>query len=205
MGLAQPKTRANFSPEEYLEMERAAEERHEFLDGEIYAMAGESVNHSTISLNISGEFYNQLKGRNCRAFSPNMKIRSGHYFKQKKNAKGLFSYADLTIVCGEPEFFDENKDVLLNPKVIFEVLSPSTEAFDRGEKFSRYRAWNETLTDYVLIWQNAPLVEHFARQENNRWLLTIVEGLKSVLHLESIDCSLHLSDVYDRVDFEENE
>lgn len=204
MGLAKLNTQL-YSTEEYLEFERKSAERHEFVDGEILAMAGESKNHSTIGINLSGEIYNKLKGKNCQAFSPNMKVRSRHYFKQKKNAKELFSYPDLVVVCGEPEFLDETGDVLLNAKVIFEVMSPSTEAFDRGEKFSRYRAWNETLTDYVLIWQDIPVVEHFQRQDNNQWLLTIVEGLENTLELTSIECSIKLSDLYDRINFEQDD
>lgn len=205
MGLAKLKIEEKFSAEDYLEFERNSAERHEFLDGEVLAMAGESIEHSTVNSNLTAEVVYKLKGKNCRALSPNMKVQSGHFFKQKKNAKGLFSYPDLTVVCGEPAFLDENSDVLTNPKVIFEVLSPSTEAFDRGEKFSRYRAWNETLTDYVLIWQDIPVIEHFHRQTDNRWLLTIVEGVENILEIESIEVSINLSDIYDRIDFEENE
>jgi Uma2 family endonuclease len=202
MGLAKQKIEPIYSTEEYLEFERNADERHEFLDGEIFAMAGESTRHSTVCINLSGELYNKLKGKSCRAFSPNMKVQSGHFFKQKKTSKGLFSYPDLTVVCGEPQFLDDNSDVLMNPKVIFEVLSPATEAFDRGEKFSRYRAWNETLTDYILIWQDIPVVEHFQRQDNHHWLLTIVEGVESTLEIASIECSIKLADLYDRLEFE---
>lgn len=205
MGLAKPKIELIYSAEEYLEFERTSAERHEFLDGEIFAMAGESPKHSTINTNLIGEVVYQLKGKNCQAFSPNMKVQSGHFIKQKKTSKGLFSYPDLTVVCGEPQFLDETSDVLINPKVIFEVLSPATEAFDRGEKFSRYRAWNETLTDYVLIWQDIPVVEHFQRQDNNHWLLTIVEGLENSLEITSIDCTIKLIDLYDRINFEEDE
>ena len=202
MGLAKEIIEPIYSAEEYLLLERESNERHEFLDGEILAMAGESNKHSTVNANLTAEIVYKLKGKNCQAFSPNMKVQSGHYFKQKKNAKGLFSYPDLTVVCGEPEFLDGNSDVLTNPKVIFEVLSPATEAFDRGEKFSRYRAWNETLTDYVLIWQEIPVVEHFHRQDNNHWLLTIVEGLEKTLEIASIECQIKLADLYDRIQFD---
>ena len=205
MGLAKLKEDSNFSSEEYLEYERQADERHEFIDGEVYAMAGETENHSIVNANLLAEVVFQLKGKDCYGFSPNMKVQSGHYIKQKKTSKGLFSYPDFVVACGKSEFFDETKDVLLNPKVIFEVISPSTEGFDRGEKFSRYRAWNPTLTDYVLIWQVAPIVEHFQRQPDNRWLLTIVEQLEGVLTIESIECSLKLSDIYNRVEFEDTE
>jgi Uma2 family endonuclease len=151
MGLAKLQSEGKHSFEEYLEIERQAEERNEFIDGEIYAMAGESIEHSIVNANLFAEVVFRLKGKNCRAFSPNMKVQSGHYFNQKKTSKGLSSYPDLVVVCGEPEFIDDKKDVLTNPKVIFEVISPSTEAFERGEKFSRYRAWNPTLTDYILV------------------------------------------------------
>lgn len=185
---------------EYLEFERQAEDRHEFVDGEIRAMAGESPWHSIINLNLIVEVGNQLKGKQCQAFSPNMKIRSGEQV-DPHSPKGLFSYADLTVVCGKPQFHDQFGDVLLNPKVIFEVLSPSTESFDRGDKFERYRNHNESLTDYVLVSQKKPLIEHFQRQPNGQWLMTEVRGMKGELHLASIDCRLKLAEVYDRVEF----
>ncbi len=185
---------------EYLEFERKAEDRHEFVDGEIRAMAGESPWHSIINFNLIVEVGNQLKGKPCVAFSPNMKTRSGEQI-QLNSLKGLFSYADLTVVCGKPQFHDQFGDVLLNPKVIFEVLSPSTESFDRGEKFERYRAFNESLTDYVLVSQKKPLIEHFQRQPNRQWLMTEVRGMEGELHIASIDCRLKLAEVYDRVEF----
>ncbi len=205
MGLANRKIELVYSAEEYLEFERSSPEKHEFIDGNVIVMAGESKNHSTINANLTAEIVYKLKGKNCQAFSPNMKVQSGHYIKQKKTSKGLFSYPDLTVVCGEAEFLDDNSDVLINPKVIFEVLSPATESFDRGEKFSRYRAWNETLTDYVLIWQDIPVVEHFHRQDNHHWLLTIVEGLENTFEIASIDCAIKLIDLYDRIEFNEDE
>ena len=119
------------SAEQYLEIERFSETSHEFLDGVVYAMAGESPDHSTICYNLSGITHAQLSGKPCRGFSPNMKVRAG--------IGGLYAYPDLMIVCGEAQFHDEQGDVLLNPTVIFEVLSPSTEKYDRGEKFRRYR------------------------------------------------------------------
>lgn len=186
---------------EYLEIERQAEERHEFIDGEIRAMAGESPEHSSVNIDLIAEVRFQIKGTSCRAYSPNMKIRSGEQIAPGSQ-KGLFSYADLSIVCGEPLFHDQVGDVLVNPKVIFEVLSPSTESFDRGEKFHRYRNHNESLTDYVLIWQTQPLIEHFERQPNDQWLMTEVKGLESNLYIASIDCRLKLAEIYDRVNFQ---
>jgi Uma2 family endonuclease len=200
MGLAQPAS-YYYTIDEYLDLERAAAERHEYLDGEIYAMAGESLAHSDICVNLAVELGAQLKGRDCRVTSPNMKVRSGPYIKQQKTTKGLYSYPDLAVVCGEPQFQDEHRDTLLNPTVIIEVLSPSTEAFDRREKLMRYRAQLPTLRDYLLVAQNEPAIEHFHFNEAGYWQHTVVIGLGASLYLESIDCALNLSEVYDRVEF----
>lgn len=188
-----PQTVILYTPDEYLELERQATERHEYLDGHIYEMAGESLAHSQICVNLAREVSTQLKGKRCQALSPNMKVRTGE--------KKLFSYPDLTIVCGQTIFHDVQRDVLLNPTVVFEVLSRSTEGFDRGEKFLRYRNNIETLTDYVLISQHIPLVEHYTRREDNRWLMTSLSGLDSALALPEIGCVLRLSEIYDRVEF----
>jgi Uma2 family endonuclease len=105
------------------------------------------------------------------------------------------------IVCGEPLFHDAHRDILLNPKVIFEVLSPSTEAFDRGGKFLRYQTWNPTLTDYVLVSQEAALIEHFIRRDEGSWLYYVHQGLAREVRIASVDCTLPLTDVYDRIVF----
>ena len=131
------------SAEHYLLLERATEERHEFIDGVVYAMAGESPDHSTICFNLATIIGAQIRDQPCRGFSPNMKVRT--------SSGDLFAYPDLMIVCGEEKFHDKRGDVLLNPTVIFEVLSPSTEKYDRGEKFLRYRTQIESLEDYVLV------------------------------------------------------
>ncbi len=189
---------------EYLDFERRAEERHCFIDGEIFAMAGESPQHSSVNADLIVEVGSQLRGTPCRVFSPNMKIRSGERLSVK-SLKGMFSYADLTVVCGEPQFHDEVGDVLVNPKVIFEVLSYSTESFDRGEKFRRFRTHNESLTDYVLISQIQPLIEHFQRRPDGQWPVTEVRGLEGELHIASINCRLKLSEVYSHVSFQSPE
>ncbi|MGZ8219096.1 Uma2 family endonuclease [Methylomagnum sp.] len=188
-----------YSEDDYLALERQSEERHQYVDGHIYAMAGETPNHSAICCNLVAILVPQLRGKTCRTFSPNMKIRSGPI--QKNTRKGMYSYADATVVCGEPRFHDEHRDVLLNPKVIFEVLSPSTEAFDRGDKFHRYAAHLESLEDYVLIASNKPVIEHYRRQAGGQWLYTTVEGLEGNLWLESIACRLALAEVYEQVEF----
>ncbi len=185
-----------YTVEEYLELERKAGHKSEYLDGQIYAVAGASPSHSVITVNLSGEVYAQLRGSKCQAYSNDTKVRTSQ--------TGLYSYPDLSIFCGEPKFHDEQKDVLINPKVIFEVLSPSTEAFDRGRKFFRYQNI-ESFTDYVLVAQDEARVEHLIRQVDGAWLLYMVRGLGKTLHIASIDCSISLAGVYDRVTFPEPE
>lgn len=182
-----------FSDERYLEFERDAAERHEFLDGSVYAMAGESPRHSSVCFNLYAIVGLQLRGKNCRGFSPNMKVAT--------NEKGLFSYPDLAIVCGEPQFHDKKKDVLINPRVVFEVLSPSTEQYDRGEKFLRYVNGIESLTDYILISQDKPLIEHFQKQSNGKWDKTEFEGLETTFEIGSIECEISLAELYELVEF----
>jgi Uma2 family endonuclease len=195
METARPKTHPIFSVQDYLEYERNAREKHEFLDGNVYAMAGESPRHSTICFNLAGITHNQLRGKRCRGFSPNMKIRTGE--------KGLFSYPDLAVICGQPTFHDNTSDVLTNPTVIFEVLSPSTESYDRGEKFLRYTNNIETLQDYVLISQDEPFIEHFSKKQNGGWEKREIAGLDAVLKLDSIECEISLTELYDLVEFPE--
>ncbi|MGI8495518.1 MAG: Uma2 family endonuclease [Pyrinomonadaceae bacterium] len=182
-----------FSVKEYLDFERTAESRHEFSDGTVYAMAGESPNHSTICFNLYTIVGNQLRGTRCRGFSPNMKIATGN--------KGLFSYPDLAVVCGAPIFHDDAKDVIINPQVIFEVLSPSTASYDRGEKFLRYTNTIDSLTDYVLISQDAPVIEHFQLQPDGNWHKTQYAGLDTVFYLKSVECSIPLAELYYLIDF----
>jgi len=193
MGLAKLKTETLSTPEDYLTFEREADARHEFLDGEIYQMAGESLPHSRICINLSGEVRQQLKGKRCEALSPNMKVRTSN--------ASLFSYPDLTIVCGEPLFHDVKKDALTNPQVIFEVLSPSTADYDRTTKFQRYRMGNETLTDYILVSQDKPFVEHFIKQADGKWLYQSYGAIDDFLKIETINCELSLREIYDRVEF----
>ncbi|MGD9563549.1 MAG: Uma2 family endonuclease [Pyrinomonadaceae bacterium] len=191
---AEPDTEKRITPDEYLALERESDIRHEFLDGKVFAMAGESLSHSRVCFNLAIEVGNRLKGRSCEGLSPNMKVRT--------STASLFSYPDLTIVCGEPLFHDTKKDVLINPKVIFEVLSPSTEKYDRTTKFIRYRMGNESLTDYILVSQEKPFIEHFIKQPGGDWLYRSFNDMTDSIEVESIDCSLSLAEVYDRVEFE---
>ena len=185
---------------EYLDFERRSTERHQFVDGEVFAMAGESLEHSIISANIIISLGLQLRGKPCRVLSPNMKIRSG--LVDVRSTKGLFSYADASVVCGEPRFHDTHKDVLLNPKLIVEVLSPSTEAFDRGDKFLRYRTFLDSFTDYLLVSTVEPRLEHFSKETANQWLYTCISGLDGSLTLLDLGCKLELTEVFEGVNFE---
>lgn len=180
------------APEDYLELERNAEFKSEYLEGQIFAMSGGSPEHSAITVNITRELSLQLKGRPCQAFSNDLKVRTSY--------TGLYAYPDLTVVCSEPIYHDEKRDIITNPVVIIEVLSPSTEAFDRGRKFAHYQNIL-SLLDYILIAQDQPWIDHYARQPNNRWLLTPVVGLESSLWIPSIECDLRLAEVYDRIVF----
>jgi len=199
--MATPQSRIYFTEEEYLAIERASEERHEYIDGRIFAMAGESDEHGEISSNIFGHLFAQLSGKPCRARHENTKVRSGPEPKPSQNPEGFYSYPDVLVVCGERKFHDKYRDVLLNPNVIVEVLSKSTEAFDRGEQFIRYRTWLPSLTDYLLVSYKKPVVEHYRRQSNGEWALATMEGLDVVLNIDSIGCSLKLSEIYDGVKF----
>ena len=188
-----PQSKFHFTPEEYLTFERAAEVKHEYIDGFIYAMAGASPTHNQICFNVTGELYAQLKGSECRGFTSDQKIRT--------DLHDLFSHPDITIVCGAPVFHDKHKDVLLNPKVIIEVLSPSTEARDRTEKFSRYRSI-KSLTDYLLIAQDGASVEHYTRLKGQQgWGYEQARELAEEIEIASINCTLKLADIYDRIEF----
>jgi len=203
--MAVPKKRTSqYTVEKYLELDRASEERYEFVDGQVFLMAGESGRHGDISVNLIREISLLLKDKDCRVRSKDTKIKSGGFAEKKGNStKGMFSYPDLVIICGEPEYHDNFKDIVLNPKVVIEVLSDSTEVFDRNNKFTRYRMFNPTLTDYVLVSQDKPMVEHFVRQEDDNWKLYIYIGLDEIFEIQSVECRVKLSDVYDRVEFSE--
>jgi Uma2 family endonuclease len=189
--------------EEYLALEREAEERHEYLDGVLYAMAGESPEHADISTNIIIALGPQLRDRGCRIRTKDTKVFSGSPLQAqlRKSRKGLFSYPDIVVVCDEPRYLEHHPEVLMNPQVLIEVLSESTEGFDRGEKFLRYRRALPSLTDYILVWQELPLLEHFTRQPEDAWLLRVVEGLDATLHIASLDCAIPLSEIYRLIDF----
>ncbi len=199
MGLAKLKSKPYYTVEQYLNWEREGDERSEFVDGEIYAMAGESGAHADISMNLAGSLQRQLKGSECRARTKDSKVRSGAL--KEHLGRGMVSYPDMVVICGDVEYHDDQNDVILNPKVVIEVLSDSTQDFDRGIKFMRYRNFNPTLTDYVLISQTEPHVEHYLRRENGEWLLREYDGLDRSFKIESINCEISLTELYDRIDF----
>lgn len=180
-----------YTPEEYLELERKAEFKNQYYRGEIYAMSGASRPHNLIGVNLSSEIHARLKGRHCEVYANDMRVRTG--------PKGLFSYPDIVAVCGEPEFLDGHFDTLLNPTLLVEILSPSTEAFDRGGKFEQYRRI-DSLREYVLVSQHRALVERFARQ-GDEWVLSEIEGMDGILRLDSIGCEVPLGQTYRGVNF----
>ena len=180
------------SPEDYLALERRAEFKSEYFDGEIFAMAGASEPHNLITINTIRELSIQLKKRPCKAYANDMRV--------KVSPTGLFTYPDVIVVCGQAQFDDIQRDTLLNPTLIVEVLSDSTEAYDRGRKFEHYRKL-ESLMEYVLIAQHRPHVESYRRQPDQRWVLTESDGLESSLRLDAIDCELALAEIYDKVEF----
>ncbi len=181
---------------EYLEAERASEEKHEFLDGEIYLMTGASLKHNLIVGNAITRFNILLRDRSCIVIPSDLRL--------KITATGLYTYPDISVVCDPIQLEDDHGDTLLNPILIIEVLSPSTERYDRGRKFQHYRAL-ASLREYVLISQDSARVERYLRQPNDEWLLADAVGLEASLELTSIQCTLLLSDVYEKVSFESDE
>lgn len=205
MALPKLQPDARVSVAEYLALERAAEERHIYLDGKIIAMAGESPEHGDVSANLLATVVSQLKGGPCRARTKDTKVRSGPTLTAGETTRCLFSYPDIVVICNEPEYLDKHRDVVLNPTAIMEVLSNTTEAFDRGEKFTRFQTWNESLTDYILIAQDKPQIEHFTRQADGAWTYRLTTGMDASVAIPSIKCMLKLAEVYDRVAFSQQQ
>ena len=175
---------------EYLDFEQTSEVKHEFLNGEIFAIVGASEPHNLIAWNISGELRSRLKQRPCRAYSSDMRV--------KVDRTGLYTYPDVTALCGDPLFEEGGRHTLLNPQLIVEVLSESTEAYDRGKKFAHYRHI-ESLGQYLLVSQDARLVESFTRHDDGQWMLAAFDRADDVISLTSLNCELPLSEIYDKV------
>ena len=183
--------RTYLTPEEYISFERKATTKHEYLKGQIIAMSGASFAHNFITLDTATQLNIQLMGGDCQVAASDMRVKV-----TKTNA---YFYPDIVVFCGEPISEDNNFDTLLNPTVIIEVLSPSTETYDRGEKFEDYKQI-ESLKEYVLVSQDKVLVEHYRRQEVE-WLKREYQELKDVVMLRSIECELRLQDIYSRTEF----
>ncbi|HZZ77947.1 MAG TPA: Uma2 family endonuclease [Gemmataceae bacterium] len=180
------------TPQEYLVRERAAAFRSEFYQGEMFAMAGASWEHTLIKDNVAFECNDQLRDGPCCVLTSDLRV--------KVDATGLYTYPDVIIVCDNPEFEDDILDTLINPRVLMEVLSDSTEKYDRGKKSGHYRRI-PSLQEYVLIAQNEPLVERYVRQSDNSWLLTEYRGLDQIFAFGSIAVKIPLVDIYRGVEF----
>jgi len=180
-----------YTPEEYLALERKAKDKSEYFAGEIFAMSGASRQHNLIVANVVATLHGQFRNRPHEVYASDMRV--------KVSPTGLYTYPDVVALCGEPQFDDEQKDTLLNPTVIIEVLSSSTEAYDRGDKFGHYRKL-ASLTEYVLISQEKLHIEHYVRQPDNQWLLSEASGPQDTVRLPSINGVLVLAEVYDKVE-----
>ena len=177
------------SPEEYLAIERQAETKSSYIDGEIIPMPGASRVHNLIMLSLGGELRARMKGRACEVFASDMRVLVSD--------SGMYTYPDIVVVRGQPQLLDNHFDTLLNPTVIIEVLSSSTESFDRGRKLQNYQRL-DSLCEYILVSQNEPLVERMVRNGDS-WSLTEFRGLNAIVRFESLDCEAASSEIYDRV------
>jgi Uma2 family endonuclease len=185
----QPK--AFLTPEEYLEIERRAEFKSEYFNGEMFAMAGAKEAHNLVVAHLSRDLGVQLRSRPCRVYLNDMRVRVP--------STGLYTYPDVIALCGEPHFPDEQRDTLLNPALIVEVLSPSTEAYDRGRRFEHYKSL-ESLREYLLVAADRIHADLYTRQADGRWMLTSADKLEDSLTLESVDARLLLADLYEKVE-----
>jgi Uma2 family endonuclease len=179
------------TPEQYLEIERKAEFKSEYYNGEMFAMAGAAPPHNLISSNVTREISQQLRPRPCLVYSNDQRLLVA--------PTGLYAYPDLAVVCGEPRYLDGDLDTLLNPILIVEVLSPTTEAYDRGRKFGHYRTI-ESLSAYLMVASELIGAELFTKQPDNLWKLTTeASRLEDTIEIESIGCRLKLADIYEKV------
>lgn len=177
---------------EYLAFERANEGKHDYVDGEVFAMTGASQTHNLICSYTIAALINKLGDKPCQVYPSDMRL---------KVSATRYSYPDISVVSGEPEFLDDTFDTLLNPILLIEVLSPSTENYDRTDKFRQYRKL-DSLQEYLLIAQNLAHIESYARQPDNTWSLTDVDGLDAQVTLVSLGIALLLADIYKKVTFE---
>jgi Uma2 family endonuclease len=179
------------TPEQYLAIEREAEYKSEYFQGEMLAMAVSDWVHNQLVVNLVAGFHNQFRSRPCDVYPSQMRVLV--------RATGLYTYPDVVVVCGERQFVDERRDILLNPSLLVEVLSPSTEAYDRGRKFEHYQSI-ESLGEYLLVASDRAHVDQYTRRPDGRWLLTSADRLEDSLDLQSIGCRLALADLYGNID-----
>jgi len=183
--------------DEYLEFERESDIRHEFINGEVYAMAGASPSHNRIVRNLTVSLFNDLDAQDCESFGEGQKVAL-------ENVKDRgYLYPDTSVVCDDPEFTEDNPPALKNPILVIEILSPSSQKFDSDEKFAMYRKI-DTFREYVLVWQDKAKIARYYLNDENIWEFADATGLDSSIHLKSIDCILALADVYQRVIFDES-
>jgi len=181
------------TPEDYLKIERAAEYKSEYYGGEMFAMSGSRRAHCLIVGCIIGRFYAQLRHRPCEVYPSDMRVLV--------SATGLYTYPDVVVACEKPQFADGIMDTLVNPTLLVEVLSPSTEAYDRGRKFEQYRKI-VSLRQYLLVSSDRVSVELSTRQASGQWLLSAAGEPDEEVDLDSIDCRLRVGDIYEKVEFE---
>ncbi|MBF0259246.1 MAG: Uma2 family endonuclease [Desulfamplus sp.] len=190
---AQALKKSTMTPEEYLDFEKTSEERNEYFNGEIFAMVGASLNHNQISMNLGRELGVQLKDSPCRPFSNDLRVKIQQIDK--------YTYPDVVIVCGNIELEKSGgMETLLNPVVIIEILSDSTELYDRGTKFHHYRLI-PSLQEYILVSQHSCLVEKYVKSDEEQWIYTSYEQMDKIMAIESVKCELILSDIYYRVEW----
>jgi Uma2 family endonuclease len=173
--------------EQYLEIERAAESKSEFFEGEMFAMAGAAAPHNRLVWNLIGELVPQLRSGPCRGYPSDMRVRV--------SPTGLYTYPDVVVVCGEPKFLDDRQDTLLNPSLIVEVLSPFTGAYDRGRKFEQYQSI-PSLREYLLVASDRIHLDLYTRQTTGQWLLTSASGPEGAINLASVGCRLITAALY---------
>lgn len=181
----------NLTLQEYFNLEKSSESRHQFCEGKVQELQGETANHSRIVGNLAVFLRSSFNSKTCEVFSINLRV------KVKNN---FFTYPDVFVICGEIDFYENRQDTILNPKIVFEVLSESTKDYDRGTKFLLYRSL-ESLTDYVLVSQSEVRIEHFHKNDKGIWSLKEIVSLEEIFSLSSPSCEIPVKEIYERVDF----
>ncbi|MCI5151332.1 MAG: Uma2 family endonuclease [Candidatus Electrothrix sp. MAN1_4] len=179
------------SPEEYLNIERRSTHRSEYVDGEMFAMAGATRQHNRISSNLVSEINQHIKSGDCNIYSSDLRVHVP--------STGYFTYPDIVITCGKEEWTDTHNDVLVNPLVIIEILSDSTASIDRGKKFEQYREL-ASFVEYLLIEQRTPHIEQYILYDAQEWRYRTIRGIDEQIIIQAIDCTLLLCDIYHKVD-----